>query len=110
MGDVVDGYYVNAVADNGKRRPGREPTLPDNALSAEELARRNNRRRRNREAARDQAGTCERGLPNRAARREQNSLHSRRDICAHSAKTGNGQIRLSRTGSQDDNVPRQWRL
>merc|ERR1712130_282976 len=51
MGDVVDGYYVNAVADNGKRRPGREPTLPDNALSAEELARRNNRRRRNREAA-----------------------------------------------------------
>merc|ERR1712110_585791 len=35
----------------GKRRPGKEPTLPDSALSREELDRRNNRRRRNREAA-----------------------------------------------------------
>merc|ERR1712110_237752 len=35
----------------GKRRPGKEATLPDSALSREELDRRNNRRRRNREAA-----------------------------------------------------------
>jgi hypothetical protein len=46
-------YYVPRVQSGSvaKRRPGKEPSLPDNALSKEELDRRNNRRRRNREAA-----------------------------------------------------------
>ena len=45
--------YVPVGANDGKirKRPGREPTLPDDSLSPEELNRRNNRRRRNREAA-----------------------------------------------------------
>jgi len=46
-------YYVPRVETGSvaKRRPGKEPSLPDSALSTEELDRRNNRRRRNREAA-----------------------------------------------------------
>jgi len=47
-------YYVPRNGDSGsisKRRPGKEPTLPDAHLTPEELQRRNNRRRRNREAA-----------------------------------------------------------
>jgi len=46
-------YYVPRVESGGvaKRRPGKEPSLPDSQLSREELDRRNNRRRRNREAA-----------------------------------------------------------
>lgn len=47
-------YYVPRNGDSGsisKRRPGKEPSLPDTQLSPEELQRRNNRRRRNREAA-----------------------------------------------------------
>lgn len=46
-------YYVPRVQSGSvaKRRPGKEPSLPDNALSKDELDRRNNRRRRNREAA-----------------------------------------------------------
>merc|ERR1711970_603382 len=46
-------YYVPRVQTGSvaKRRPGKEPSLPDSALSTEELDRRNNRRRRNREAA-----------------------------------------------------------
>jgi len=48
-----DRYYVPRVQTGSvaKRRPGKEPSLPDNQLSHEELDRRNNRRRRNREAA-----------------------------------------------------------
>merc|ERR1711973_221371 len=59
---VVDGttkfetYYIPRITnettgDVSKRRPGKEPSLPDSALTAEDLERRNNRRRRNREAA-----------------------------------------------------------
>merc|ERR1712227_1061661 len=59
---VVDGttkfetYYIPRISnestgDVSKRRPGKEPSLPDSALTAEDLERRNNRRRRNREAA-----------------------------------------------------------
>lgn len=49
-------YYVPRVQTGetgsvSKRRPGKEPTLPDSVLSPDELDRRNNRRRRNREAA-----------------------------------------------------------
>merc|ERR1711939_218881 len=46
-------YYVPRVQTGSvaKRRPGKEPSLPDSALTTEELDRRNNRRRRNREAA-----------------------------------------------------------
>merc|ERR1712050_283460 len=49
-------YYLQEVEQpeitgRDQRRPGKEPSLPDNELSPEELRRRNNRRRRNREAA-----------------------------------------------------------
>lgn len=60
---IVDGttkfetYYIPRISPEGqtgdvlKRRPGKEPSLPDSALSVDDLERRNNRRRRNREAA-----------------------------------------------------------
>lgn len=38
-------------SEKNRKRPGKEPSLPDEMLSAEDLYRRNNRRRRNREAA-----------------------------------------------------------
>ena len=37
--------------ENVKNKPGRKPTLPDLVLTSSELGRRNNQRRRNREAA-----------------------------------------------------------
>ena len=45
--------YLPVSENDGKirKRPGRDPTMPDEVLSPDELKRRNNRRRRNREAA-----------------------------------------------------------
>ena len=38
-------------SEKSRKRPGKEPSLPDEALTPEDLFRRNNRRKRNREAA-----------------------------------------------------------
>jgi len=52
---LVEAANSDYVPDNGNKAnpsvPGRAPRLPDNLLSPEELARRNRRRARNREAA-----------------------------------------------------------